>query len=73
MTEWTVAQAGDRPVPFLLQEGDLTHENSEPEWANASDGFAVLEDGGVPYALCLGNHDIGAEGDTSLFRQHFPV
>jgi len=73
-TGWIAEEADDRDILFTLQEGDLTHENSELEWDNASAGFDVLEDEPAqPYALCLGNHDGVSAGDTSLFHQYFPV
>ena len=71
-TEWIVQEREDLDIAFVLQEGDLTHENSQAEWDAADAGFAVL-DGAVPYALCVGNHDMDEDGDTSLFRAAFPT
>jgi hypothetical protein len=72
MFGWVADQRDELGIAFVLQEGDLTHGNSEPEWANADLGFAQL-DGVVPYAVCVGNHDMGTLDDTTLFNQTFPV
>jgi hypothetical protein len=70
-TEWIVDERDEQGIAYVLQEGDLTHENSPAEWTAADEGFAVL-DGVVPYALCVGNHDMDEDEDTSLFRGTFP-
>jgi len=67
-----VDQRDDLDIVYVLQEGDLTHNNSPDEWAAADAGFAIL-DSVVPYALCVGNHDMDEDGDTSGFRETFPV
>ncbi len=71
-TEWIVDERDDLDIVYVLQEGDLTHEDSQAEWDAADAGFAIL-DGAVPYALCVGNHDMDEDGDTSLFRATFPT
>ncbi|MBW1878146.1 MAG: metallophosphoesterase [Deltaproteobacteria bacterium] len=72
MLQWVADEADQRNIAYLLQEGDITHENSDLEWDNAVSSFSLL-DSGPPFALCVGNHDIGDGGDTSLFNEHFPV
>ena len=72
MTGWIAEQRDELDIAFALQEGDLTHENSDPEWANVDAAFALL-DGEVPYAVCMGNHDMGALDDTTGFGQTFPT
>lgn len=72
MTAWIVAERDKRNILFVLQEGDLTHNNTEEEWDAASAGFTNL-DGQVPYVVAVGNHDMDEEGDTTHFNTAFPV
>jgi hypothetical protein len=72
MLQWAAEEADQQNIAYLLQEGDITHNNSDAEWDNAASSFSLLDEGPT-YALCLGNHDIGDGGDTSLFNAHFPV
>ncbi len=69
MIDWIVDEAEERDIAFAVQEGDITHENSEVEWFNAEDSLRRMDDR-VPYALCVGNHDM-SDGDTSLFNGAF--
>ena len=75
-TEW-IANSKDRlNIAFVLHEGDITNGNVDYHWRNASASMAVL-DGVVPYAIVMGNHDMGVEGGCdsreSLFHTYFPV
>lgn len=76
-TSWIAAHAGE--IDFVLQQGDLTDDNNEEQWAVVQAAFSRL-DGKVPYVLAIGNHDMGsAPGkfadvrNTSLFNKTFPV
>lgn len=55
---WVAKVAHERRVAMVLQEGDLTQTNYQPEWEMVSEVFAEL-DGVVPYMVSLGNHDMG--------------
>ncbi len=72
-TNWIVANSDS--IAFVLHQGDITHSNSEKEWEQAVSFMSVL-DGKVPYAVCIGNHDMGVGGaaesrDTDLFNKWF--
>ena len=76
-TQWIADNKDDLNIAFVLHEGDVTNGNVEYDWRNASDSMAVL-DGVVPYAIVLGNHDMGPGGDCTvrespLFNRSFPV
>jgi len=71
MVAWVVEQAETEQISFVLGEGDITHENSAPEWEAATAAMSQL-DGVVPYALAVGNHDMDGAGDTTLFNTAFP-
>ncbi|MFH1540103.1 MAG: metallophosphoesterase [bacterium] len=69
--QWIADNADGENTVFVLHEGDITHNNTDDEWANAAASMGIL-DGVVPYALAVGNHDMDG-GDTSKFNQYFPV
>ncbi len=58
--QWVAQNAERLGVALVLQEGDLTQSNYQPEWEAASQAMAQL-DGVVPYVVCVGNHDMGYE------------
>ncbi len=74
-TQWIVDHKNDINIVFVLQEGDLTNDNSAIQWSRASSAMAIL-DGNVPYAASVGNHDLGPYGGATtretLFNNYFP-
>lgn len=73
-TRWCVENKAD--IAFVLQQGDITDNNSELQWKVAS-GALSLMDGQVPYTFAPGNHDIGEGGrtetrNTDLYNRYMP-
>ena len=65
-------------IQCVLQQGDLTQNNSEPEWQVVKAAFSKL-DNKVPYILAAGNHDMGSVPgqfadvrNTELYNRYFP-
>ncbi|MFA5688197.1 MAG: metallophosphoesterase [Kiritimatiellales bacterium] len=56
-TRWIAEKRDELNIQYVLQLGDITNMNSEPEWENARNCFAVLDDAKIPYAFVTGNHD----------------
>ena len=76
-TRWIAEHKEDLNIAFVLHEGDVTNGNVEYHWENAKASMSVL-DGVLPYAIVLGNHDMGPGGDCTvrkspLFNRYFPV
>lgn len=75
-TEWIVANRDKRKIAAVLQLGDITNHNTEPEWKNAVAALSKL-DGEVPTFLTLGNHDYSEKGSckdrTTLFNKYFDL
>lgn len=74
---WIAAHAGE--IDFVLQQGDLTQNNNDKEWAVIQRAFSKLNNK-VPYVLAAGNHDMGSmDGkfadvrNSTLFNTYFPV
>jgi len=65
-------------ISFVLQQGDLTQNNSDSEWQIIQRAFTRL-DNEVPYILAAGNHDMGSTPgktadtrNTEMFNRYFP-
>lgn len=68
MVQFVAAEREARNIAFVLQEGDITHQNTPDEYAVALDAFTQLGD--LPWAVCVGNHDMDS-GDTTNFNEAF--
>jgi hypothetical protein len=74
-TKWVKDNAEALNVMCVVHEGDITDNNTEPEWQNADAAIDIL-DGSVPCCLNVGNHDMpgwGKERDVTVFNRYFPV
>jgi len=74
-TAWIRDQADALDLQFVLHAGDITDDNSPPQWQVARDAFDTIE-GEVPYVLAIGNHDMGERGSArtrdTLLHEYFP-
>lgn len=73
-TTWAANKKNN--ITFVLQQGDITNNNSPEQWKVAQEAFQIM-DGKVPYSFVVGNHDIGTHGwsdtrNTDLFNQYLP-
>lgn len=75
-TRWIAEHAKALNITFVLQVGDVVENNRDEEWTLVRRAFAAL-DGRVPYAIALGNHDLGPDGQAanrqSPFGRFFPL
>lgn len=75
-TRWIADNLKRYNIKYVLHVGDLVQHNNEEEWKIARRAFEVL-DGKVPYAIALGNHDMGPDGSArnrdTLFGVFFPL
>ncbi|HRU00384.1 MAG TPA: metallophosphoesterase, partial [Victivallales bacterium] len=63
--KWIVENKENLNIRFVLHEGDITDDNSPEQWEKAKNCMSIL-DGKIPYALCVGNHDISKNSKLSL-------
>ncbi|TNE88530.1 MAG: hypothetical protein EP330_14250 [Deltaproteobacteria bacterium] len=71
MMDWIVDHKDELNIAMVVQEGDITHQNDVPAWEVADAAFAKL-DGVVPYAVCVGNHDMDTTSrEAVLYNQYF--
>jgi hypothetical protein len=73
-TRWIAENRKKRNIEYVFHVGDVVEHNNEKEWKIAREALGIL-DGKVPYAIALGNHDIGPGGSSktrdSLFGEYF--
>jgi hypothetical protein len=69
---WILTNREKENIVFVTHVGDIVEENRREEWAVAKQHLDRLR-GVVPFALCVGNHDMEADGDARLFQEHFPA
>ena len=84
-TAWIAAHRLDSNIKFTVQLGDCVQNGNanEIEWRRADTAYKTIENpavptpDGIPYAICVGNHDQGATGTgnpndpTTFYNQYF--
>ncbi len=63
-TGWIAKNRNALRILFVTHEGDITNNNTPGQWEAARTAMRQLSDTGVPYALAVGNHDLGTRGKT---------
>ncbi|HZK96011.1 MAG TPA: metallophosphoesterase [Prolixibacteraceae bacterium] len=87
--KWIADKKDSLNMPIVLHVGDLVDFNSIDQYNRASEGFKILDNARIPYAITLGNHDTDAVGEhsgsaasgnvnanlrnTDRFNTYFPV
>lgn len=87
--KWIADKKDSLNIPIVLHVGDLVDFNSIDQYTRASEGFKILDNARIPYAITLGNHDTNAVGEkggsaasgnvnanlrtTDRFNSYFPV
>lgn len=65
-TEWIVEHQDELNVPFVAHVGDVVDQEwVTGEWNAAAKAMRILTDGGVPYSVVPGNHDVANSGARS--------
>ena len=71
-TKWLVQNKTDLKIPFVTHLGDIVDRVNQPqEWQVADEAMKTLEQGGLPYSILAGNHDVGGPS-AQPFLQWFP-
>jgi hypothetical protein len=71
-TGWIDASLERQRIVFVSHVGDIVDLNEPSQWALARRCMDKLH-GRVPYGISVGNHDMTADGDSSLFQKYFPA
>lgn len=65
-TDWIVEHQDELNVPFVVHVGDVVDQQwVTGEWDAAAKAMQKLTDGGVPYSVVPGNHDVADMGARS--------
>jgi hypothetical protein len=84
-TKWIASNRVSRNIPFVAGLGDcVDHEEKEVEWKRVDTAIRTIENTsltglaeGIPYGLCVGNHDQSPRGDpkgtTAYFNKYFGI
>lgn len=61
-TQWLVDNKEELDLRYAIHTGDVTNwgEADPSQYVVASDAMKILDDGGVPSAIAIGNHDTAA-------------
>lgn len=87
-TQWIADHRVDSNIVFVVQLGDCVQNGDNPpntdkqiEWRRADTAIKKMENpnvpvsDGIPYSICVGNHDQSANGDpngtTTYYNQYF--
>jgi hypothetical protein len=58
--QWLVENRAKLNLKMVLQVGDMMNFNDEVQYKHQSEALKVLDNAGIPFAGCLGNHDTAA-------------
>ncbi|MBA8817642.1 hypothetical protein FHX48_002747 [Microbacterium halimionae] len=77
-TKWIVEHQDDLNIPFTVHVGDVVDQEwVSGEWSAADKAMKILTDGGMPYSVLPGNHDVtnqgarSSAGNAANYRAHF--
>lgn len=54
---WIKDNVATHNIKHVLWLGDLTNDNTIPQWTAANAAYTILDNANIPYALIPGNHD----------------
>ncbi|MBL0334030.1 MAG: DNRLRE domain-containing protein [Chitinophagaceae bacterium] len=82
--QWISNHLIDSSIAFVVQLGDCVQNGDNPpgadkqiEWKRADTAFKIIENQvslspyGIPYGVCVGNHDQGVIGDPNSTNQYY--
>ena len=77
-TNWVVNNRAPLDIRYVSHYGDITNNADQVrQWQNADASMRVLDDAGIIYGVCPGNHDVtpaGASGTSYIpenYRNYF--
>lgn len=70
--DWLLANREAQRIVFVTHVGDIVDYNRHEEWLVARRELDRLR-GVLPFSLTVGNHDMEADGNASLYQRYFPA
>ena len=66
--DWVIENKENKKIEYVLELGDITDEDTDPEWNRAVMVHDKLEDNNIPYTVIRGNHD-----SKNMFVENFSM
>ncbi len=60
--KWIRDHVGSENIAFLSHLGDVVDDDTSAQWAVADDAMNYIDEAGIPYSICIGNHDYDTKG-----------
>lgn len=61
-TRWIRAHADERRIRCVIHLGDVVQTSTDvAQWERSKAAMDVLHEAGIPYGVCIGNHDLGKD------------
>ena len=59
---WIRDHVDSENIAFLTHLGDVVDDDENVQWAAANDAMNYIDEAGIAYSICLGNHDYDTKG-----------
>ncbi len=59
--DWIINNKTDQNIAFVAQLGDLTNSATTTQYTKASNELYRMNDAGMLWSTCMGNHDLGTD------------
>jgi len=66
-TQWIADHKDTHNIKMVVHEGDITDNRTWTEFGRAKTAMNILSTAGVPYSMCVGNHDRDGATRETLF------
>ncbi|ASS67998.1 MULTISPECIES: S-layer homology domain-containing protein [unclassified Paenibacillus] len=72
-TKWIMDNKDAMNIKYVIHTGDIVDKaDREEQWTNAQKAMETLDDGGMPYGVLAGNHDVGHQNnDYSSYWKYY--
>jgi hypothetical protein len=61
-TKWIAEHAQQKDIRCVIHLGDMVQTSSDiAQWERAKTAMDVIDKAGLPYGVCIGNHDLGKD------------
>jgi hypothetical protein len=67
-TGWIAAHKDTHNIKMVVHEGDIIDNQLTTEYVRAKAAMSILDTAGVPYTVCVGNHDRVSSTRASYFN-----
>ncbi len=62
--KWIRDNVSSENIAFLTHLGDVVDDDTSTQWSNADAAMDYIDQAGIPYSICIGNHDYDTKGPS---------